>query len=120
MILTELEIAKVMEKTKAAFPNFTDWEYNNEVNKEYFGFSLWGKFLVDPDELMSPSFFITLSTYEEKWECHLTMGQHSYMWYSADVGDAHVLATERCDSYDDAIAALKKAILELFKAFSVV
>ena len=120
MILTKLEIAKVMEKAKAAFPNFTDWEYNNEVKVEYFGFSLWGKFLVDPDELMSPSFFITLSTYEEKWECHLTMGQHSYFWSSADFGDAHVLATERYDSYDDAIVALKKAILELFKAFSVV
>lgn len=120
MLLTELEIQQILETAKAAFPNFTDWEYINEVNEEYFGFSMWGQFVLDPDELMSRRFFITLDTYQEEWRGSLTIGQHSYLWSSADVGDAHLLSTEPCDSLEDAIAALKAEMVRLFKAFSVV
>jgi len=119
MLLTELEIQQVLEQAKVAFPNFTDWEYNNEINQEYFGFSLWGQFVLDPEELMSRRFFITLDTYKEQWRSHLTIGQPSYLWSSADVGDAHLLSTGDHASLDDAITALKEEMLLLFKAFSV-
>lgn len=120
MLLTSLEIQQVIEKAKAAFPNFSDWEYNNEVNGEYFGFSLWGEFVLNPEVLMSQRFFITLDTYQQKWRGELTIGQHSYLWSSADVGDAHLLGTEPCDSLEEAIAALKSEIVRLFQALSAV
>ncbi|NEQ63984.1 MAG: hypothetical protein F6K21_00310 [Symploca sp. SIO2D2] len=120
MILTESEIKQVLEKALTAFPNFTDWEYNNEVNQQYFGFSLWGQFVLDPEEIMSQCFFITLDTYKEKWGSHLTIGQQSYLWSSANVGDAHLLSTKDNDSFDDAITALKAEMLLLCNAFSVV
>jgi hypothetical protein len=40
---------------------------------------------------MPQCFFITLDTYEEHWYGHLTIGQHCYLWSSADVGDAHLV-----------------------------
>lgn len=66
MLLTEPEIKQVLEQVKVAFPNLTDWEYNNEKNDEYFGFSVWGQLVVNPEELMPRRFFITLDTYESK------------------------------------------------------
>jgi hypothetical protein len=78
MILTESEIQQVLEQVKNAFPNLTDWEYNNEKNDEYFGFSIWGQLVVNSEELIMPrGFFITLDTYEDKWQGCLTIGQHS-------------------------------------------
>lgn len=119
MLLTKLEIQQVLKRAQAAFPNFTDWEYNNEVNQEYFGFSLWGQWVCDPEELMPRQFFITLDTYEEYWRSYLTIGQPSYLWSSADFGDAILLSTGNHASIDDAITALKEEMLLLFKAFSV-
>ena len=52
MLLTEPEIQQVLEQVQAAFPNLIDWEYNNEKNDEYFGFSIWGQFLINCEELL--------------------------------------------------------------------
>ncbi len=120
MLLTEHEIQHVIEYTKTAFPHFTDWEYNNEINEDYFGFSLWGQFVLEPEDYMAPCFFITFDTYEESWRGHVTIGQPCYFWSSADVGDAHLLDTEPYKTLEDAIAALKEEIINLFRAFSVV
>ncbi len=120
MLLTESEIQQVLEQVKTAFPNFTDWEYNNEKNEEYFGFSVWGELVINPEELMPRRFFITLDTnHENKWQGCLTIGQHSYLWSSADVGDAHLLSSEPCETLSETIVELKAKILELFRAFSV-
>jgi hypothetical protein len=118
MILTEPEIQDVLEKVKAAFPNLADWEYQNEVNEDYFGFALWGSFLLNPDELMPQRFFITFYTYKAQWNGSLTIGQHAYLWSSADVGDAHLLGTEECNSVEEAIVTIKTEIAQLFRAFS--
>jgi hypothetical protein len=118
MLLTEPEIQQVLEQAKTAFPNFTNWEHNNEENEEYFGFSVWGQFVLDPEDQMPQRFFITLDTYQDKWQGHLTTGQPCYLWSSADVGDAHLLNTEDCESLEETIAALKTKIVELFRAFS--
>lgn len=120
LLLTEPEIQHVLEQVKTAFPSFSDWEYNNEKNAEYFGFSVWGEFVVNPEELMSRRFFITLDkTYENKWQGCLTIGQPSYLWSSADAGDAHLVDTEPSETLKEAIVALKANMLELFRAFSV-
>ena len=108
MILTETQIQQAIEQAKAAFPNLTDWEYNNEKNEEYFGFSLWGQFVLDPDKMMPRRFFITLYIDEDKWQGTLTIGQPCYLWSSADVGDAHLLYTGDYDSIEEAILALKE------------
>jgi hypothetical protein len=118
MLLTESEIQQVMEQVKTAFPNFTDWEYNNEKNAEYFGFSVWGELVINPEEIMPRRFFITLDkNHENKWQGCLTIGQHSYLWSSADVGDAHLLDTEPSETLEEAIVALKAKMLELWRAF---
>lgn len=120
MLLTELEIQQVLEQAQAAFPNLTDWEYNNEKNDEYFGFSVWGEFEIKTEELIMPRrFFITLDTnHEDKWQGCLTVGQHSYLWSSADAGDAHLVDTEPSETLQEAISALKAKIAELLAAFS--
>ncbi|AFY33150.1 hypothetical protein [Calothrix sp. PCC 7507] len=120
MILTEAEIQQVLAQAQAAFPNLTNWEYINEKNSEYFGFSVWGEFVLNPEVLMSRSFFITLDTYEDKWQACLTVGQHSYLWSSADAGDAHLLDTEPCESLEEAITLLKAKMVQLLAAFSAV
>ena len=120
MLLTEFEIEQAREKARTAFPLLTDWEFNNEENGEYFGFSVWGKFVPDPEDLMSRRFFITLDTYELLWRGHLTIGQPSYLWSSTDEDDAYLLGTESHESIEEAIAALKAKIAELFRAFSTV
>ena len=120
MIVTEREVQQAIEQAKTTFPNFTDWEYNNEINEAYFGFSLWGQFVLNPEDQMPRRFFITLDTYEENWHGYLTIGQHCYLWSSADVGDAHLLDTESCKTLEDAVAALKVEIINLFRAFSAI
>jgi len=121
MLLTKSEIQQVMEQVKAAFPFFADWEYNNEENEDYSGFSIWGELIMNPEELMPRRFFITLDkNHENKWQGCLTIGQHSYYWFSADAGDAHLIDTEPCESLEQAILLLKAKMLELWRAFSVV
>ncbi|MEC4813425.1 MAG: hypothetical protein SAK29_09165 [Scytonema sp. PMC 1069.18] len=120
MLLSKPEIEQVLDQLKAAFPNLTDWEYNNEKNEEYFGFSVWGEFVLNPEELMPRRFFLTFDIDKDKWQGCLTIGQHSYLWSSADVGDAHLLNTEPCESLEEAIAAIKAEMLEFFRAFSAV
>jgi hypothetical protein len=118
LLLTEQEIQQVIEQAKIAFPKFTDWKYNNEVNEEYSGFSLWGEIVLKSDDFMSRSFFVTLDTYEEQWYGHVTIGQPAYFWTSADFGDAQLVDTEACKTFEDAIVALKKEIASLFELFS--
>lgn len=70
-----------------------------------------------PKELMPRRFFITFDkNYENKWQGCLTIGQHSYLWSSADVGDAHLLDTELCETLEEAIVVLKAKMLELWRA----
>ncbi len=42
MLLTEPEIQQVLEQVQAAFPNLTDWEYNNEKMMSITSASLFG------------------------------------------------------------------------------
>ena len=120
MILTETQIQQAIEQAKAAFPNLTDWQYNNEKNEYYFGFSLWGELVLDPEQMMPRRFFVTLFTDEDKWTGTLTIGQPCYLWSSADVGDAHLVYTDDYDSLEEAIIALKEEIKKLLTAFSVI
>jgi len=120
LLLTEPEIQQVIEQAKTTFPNFTDWEYNNKKNESYFGFSLWGQFALNREDYMPQRFFITFDTNQENWYGYLTIGQPCYLWSSADVGDAHLLNTEACQTIEEAMAALKVEIVNLFKAFSVI
>ena len=49
MLLEENEIQAALEQAKIAFPNFDNWQYNNEVDKKmghYDGFCLWGEFAI--------------------------------------------------------------------------
>ena len=118
-MLTKTEIQQKSEQVKVAFPHLTNWEYNNEKNEEYFGFSIWGEFAVNSDELMPRLFYVTFDLYDDEWQGHLTVGQPCYLWSSADVGDANLLETEACTSLGEAIAKLKLKIAELCQAFSI-
>jgi hypothetical protein len=120
MILAESEVQQVIKQVKTAFPNLTDWEYNNEDNEDYYGFAVWGQFVLNPEELMHQTFFVTIDIYQDKWQGSLTTGQHSYFWSSTDEDDARLLNTKPCESLEEAIAQLKAEILRLFQAFSVV
>lgn len=119
MILTEPEIQTALATAQAAFPTFTDWQYMNDPdNSDYLGgFSMWGVYVANPDEMMSERFFITLGAYQETWSGSSTIGQHSYLWSSADFGDAHLVGGGSAETLDGAIAALKQAIADLFQAF---
>ncbi|AFZ50651.1 hypothetical protein [Dactylococcopsis salina] len=116
MLLPETEVQPALEQAQRAFPNFTNWNYINQANRDYFGFTMWGELTIEPDETMPRYFFITIDAPENQWRATLTIGQHSYLWSSADVGDAHLLATDYCDSLEAAISQLKAEIERLFQA----
>jgi hypothetical protein len=118
VLLSAAEIRRTVERVKAAFPRFVDWEHVNEIDESHTGFTLWGEFVPEPDEPTSPRFFITFDTYETTWSGHLTIGQHCFFWSSADFGDAHLLDTGPCATLEDAITTLKHQVAELFDAFS--
>jgi hypothetical protein len=119
-LLTEQAVQKVITQVKAVFPNFADWEYNNETNDAYSGFSLWGQFVLIPEAQMSRHFFITFEIHNEKWRGHLSIGQPCYFWSSADVGDAHLVDPEPCGTLEGAVTALNGEIGDLFRAFSAI
>jgi hypothetical protein len=118
MLLKPAEIRRSLEHVKTAFPRFSKWEHANEEDEEHLGFAVWGEFVPDMNEDLPRRFFVTLDTYKADWKGHLTIGQHCYFWTSADFGDAQLLDTEPCESLEDAIAALKRQIADLFEAFS--
>ena len=124
MLLTENEVQASIEQARTAFPRFDNWQYNNEENADYTGFSLWGEFEIVDDESQVPAlprtYFVTFDTYQKTWRGHLTIGQPSYFWTSADVGDAMLFDTKGCDTLEDAIAAFKAGLLDLFRVFSVI
>ncbi|MBC7881031.1 MAG: hypothetical protein H7Y37_06810 [Anaerolineae bacterium] len=119
MLLTENQVQEIMEKAKTAFPRFSDWDCMNEPDSEYTGFTLWGKFILDLDQRGSQIFFVTFSIFRESWRGELTTGQHAYRWSSTEDGDAHLLGSKYCESFEIAVAELKNKILTLFQAFSI-
>jgi len=118
VLLNAAEIRRTVERVKAAFPRFVDWEHINEIDESHTGFSLWGEYVPEPTEPMPRRFFITFDTHETTWSGHLTIGQYCFYWSSADVGDAHLLDTGSCATLEDAITTLKHQIADLFDAFS--
>ena len=83
-----------------------------------------GEFEIVDDESQVPAlpqrYFVTFDVYQKHWRGHMTIGQHSYFWSSADVGDAMLFSTKGCATLEDAIAAFKAGLLDLFKVFSVI
>ena len=121
MFLADHDIQHALARVQAAFPSFTQWAYTNTRDDERSldGFSLWGQWVLHPEETMARHFYITLATHAEHWSGHLTIGQHYYWWTSADVGDAHLLDTEECATLEEAIVALKAEMARLCRALSV-
>lgn len=122
LLLTQLEVEHVLRQVRTSFPNLLDWEYSNEVDSDYFGFTIWGCFVPqeDAESLLKRRFYITFDIDKDQWRGYLTIGQHCYLWTSADVGDAHLVNTEPCASLEEAVAALKVKIADLARAFSIV
>ena len=118
MWLTESEIQGAIACVKAAFPRFAKWKHHNEAGESYSGFALWGEFVPDPTDRMRRTFFITFSADRTSWTGHLTIGQHSYLWSSADFGDAHLVDTKPCATLEEAISALKSQMENVFAALS--
>src|SRR5262249_8685098 len=117
VLLTETEIRRSLERVQAAFPCFRDWEFNNEINESYGGFSLWGQFVPDPNESMPRWFYITFATYDEAtWTGSLTIGKPAYYWSSADCGDADLVGTSPCATLEEAITSLQRQMSDLFRA----
>lgn len=125
MVLEEHEVQKALEQARAAFPNLYNWEYINEENRDYLGFTLWGQFEMRDSEGKVPPlprrFFVTLIKVDENWGANLTIGQPSYYWSSADVGDAQLLhSMKQCEKLDDAIVALKEELVSFCRTFSAI
>ena len=118
MLLSEPDIRESLRQARAAFPNSSEWEYNNEINASYSGFTLWGEFTPEPDGSMPRTFFVTFDTDNEGWMGHLSIGQHYYFWTSADYGDAYLVDTDACESLGAAITSLKRRITKLLTALT--
>lgn len=119
MLLTAAEVQQAIAEASASFPHLSNWEFNNEVNQEYVGFSLWGELVFDENDHMPRRFYVTFDTYQQNWRGYLSIGQHCYYWSDADAGDAHLADTEPCATLGEAITALKAEIGTLVRAFSV-
>ena len=122
MLLEDNEVQKALEQAKTAFPNFHNWQYVNEKHPDYFGFALWGEFVMEKERQSSQPrrYFITLDTYEKSWRGHLSIGLHWYLWSSCDYGDAGLIDTEACETLEQASAALKAEMATLFRNFSAI
>ena len=118
MFLSEAEIRRCVDRVEVAFPRFDNWQYVNEKDPDYSGFTLWGEFESEPDDAMSRNFFITFDLVEGGWAGNLSIGKHSYFWSSADVGDADLVGSGRRGTLDEAIVELKSRIDDLFAALS--
>ena len=122
MLLEESHVQEALEQAKAAFPNFHNWQYLNEKHPDYFGFSLWGEFVMK-EERKSPQprrYFVTLDLPETHWHGHLSIGLPWYLWSSCDYGDAVLLDTKGHDTLPAAIAALKEKMATLFRNFCAI
>jgi hypothetical protein len=128
MLLAQLEVERILSQVRAAFPNLSDWKYSNENDGDHFGFTVWGTLVVQTgtESWSQRRFYVTFDIYPEQkegpeqWRGALTIGQHSYPWSSADVGDAHLVNTEPCASLAEAITELKAGITDLARAFSAI
>ncbi|MBI1766016.1 MAG: hypothetical protein HYR56_31820 [Acidobacteria bacterium] len=126
MFLAQTEIEPVLNQVKAAFPNLSEWEYSNEKDGDHYGFTVWGCLIVQTgaESWEQRRFYVTFDIFVEpgakpaQWHGTLTVGQHSYMWTSADFGDAHLVNTAPCATLAEAISALKTGIADLASAFS--
>ncbi len=67
-------------------------------------------------ERNSPIYFVTVDRSQDGWRGYWTVGQHAYMWTSADVGDAYLHATGPRLSASEALATLKTELSGLFSA----
>ena len=78
MFLADHDIQHALERVQAAFPSFTQWTYTNASDDERSldGFSLWGQWVLQPEECMARHFYITFATHAEHWSGHLTIGQY--------------------------------------------
>ncbi|MBI4747311.1 MAG: hypothetical protein HY774_02415 [Acidobacteria bacterium] len=117
MVLTEPEIQQVISQVKTAFPNLTDWQFNNEENDEYFGFSIWACYTLEPEKLRARRFFITFDTFDLTWRGYLSVGKPVYLWSSTEEGDAFLVDTAPCQTIDEAIRKLKAQITNLLNIF---
>ncbi len=109
-----------LARVQTAFPSFTQWAYTNasDDDRSLDGFSLWGQWVLHPEEPMARHFYITFATHAAHWSGHLTIGQHYYWWTSADVGDAHLLDTEEYATLEEAIVALQAEMARLCHVLS--
>ena len=121
MFLADHDMQHALERVQAAFPSFTQWTYANASDDERSlnGFSLWGQWVLHPEAFMARHFYLTFARHAEHWRGHLTIGQHYYLWTSADVGDAHLLDTEEYATLEEAIVALQAEMTHLCRALSV-
>jgi hypothetical protein len=121
MLLADHDMQHALEQVQTAFPSLTQWAYTNVSDDERSldGCSLWGQWVLRSEACTARDFSLTFATHAEHWSGHRTIGQHSYFWTSADVGDAHLLDTEACATLEEAIVALKAAIARLCHALSV-
>ena len=64
MFLADHDIQHTLERVQAAFPSFTQWAYTNASDDERSldGFSLWGQWVLHPEETMARHFFARLAT----------------------------------------------------------
>jgi hypothetical protein len=55
MFLADHDMQHALERVQAAFPSFTQWAYTNasEDERSLDGFSLWGQWVLQPEEIRS-------------------------------------------------------------------
>lgn len=116
VILTAPEIQESLLQAAAAFPRCSRWDYNNEINDAYAGFSLWGEFSPEAEEPGPRRFFVTFDPHGSTWRGHLSIGKPCYYWSSADLGDAHLAGTNDCETQEGAISSLRREMVDLFAA----
>ncbi|MCE7875323.1 hypothetical protein DYH09_33845 [bacterium CPR1] len=120
MQVSAAEAEEALELARTAFPHLCDWQYEIlDEESDYQGFTLWGVHSIQLDRYQVRRFFVTLASYKAVWRGHLSIGQHAFMWTSADYGDAYLVDTRDCATLPEAIRSLKQEIAGLFAAFSV-
>ena len=116
VMLSNTQIEEALDQAATTFPHFSNWQTGNEDDDLHFGFCLWGRCSFDENKFHPRHFFITLEHGEDGWRGHWTIGQHAYLWTSADFGDAYLVSTEALPTVDETLQSLREKLSTLFQS----
>ena len=113
LFLPPAEAVAVLEALKKAFPAYQKWKHcNDPTDDEHDGYAAWGSRVYGRSP-HTTRFYVTADRSQNGWHVYWSVGQHVFMWTSADCGDAILASSRARIDLGAAIAELKSQVAAL-------